>query len=843
MLRTALKSLFARKLRLLLTATAIMLGTAFITGTLVLTDTSTQLFDDQFAQATAGVDVIVREAAEFGAAMGVEVERNPVPAEVLASIRATPGVAEAEGTVRGSALLVVDGEPAIPGGASVGMSWADEPYNPFRIATGRPPRTDDEVVIDRATATAAGIEAGDAVDLSLADGSHPVTVVGTADFGDAPGIPDTTVALIESRAAQELFGLGDGWSEVQVVADGIGADALSERLESALDSAWEVSTSRDVAAASAAAAQEQLLYLKIMLLVLAATSLVVGGFMIANTFAIVVAQRTREFATLRALGASGRQLTGSVLIEAVIVGTVASAAGVLLGIGAAAGLRSVASAFGVVVPDGPLAIEGRTLLVGLAVGLVVTVGSALAPARRAARIAPVVAMRDSAPAARPVSRRRVIVGGATLGLALVVLGSAAASGNVRLAGAGAVAALAATAVLAPAFAGRLADTAGRGIRYGGLVPRLARTNLRRTERRTAATAMALAVGLAVVTFMTVVATSAKAAIESSVDDVIEAELVVQSSRNEMLGGLSPHVYHHASEVDGIAAASRLRFGHWEFNGATKALTAVDPQTLPEVADVGMVAGELAALAGGGIVLSEDIAAGHGVRVGDRLPMTFAGTGDQGLEVVGIFDEDDVWAMSTGYLISLDTFAENFTEDVDATVFLRLAEGTDAAAVTSAVEDVLVDYPTAEVYDQADAIAERTRMLDSMLGLVTVLLLLAVLVALLGITNALALSIVERTREVGMLRAIGMTRRQLSWMVRTEAALTATAGAVTGAVLGVVVGAAVVQALGSTAAIPFSVPVWQLAGYVAVATLGGVLAGLLPGRRAARMDVLGAIATQ
>lgn len=841
MLRTTVKSLAARKLRLLLTATAIVLGTTFVTGTLVLTDTSTRLFNDQFAQATAGVDVVVREAATFDAAMGVEVERNPVPAEVLEAIRATAGVAGAEGVVRGSALLVVDGEPVIPSGPSIGGSWNSGPYNAFEIAVGRPPRAGGEVVVDRATATSAGVEVGDSVGLSLPDGTHAMTVVGTADFGDAAGIPNTTVALVEPAAAQELFDLGDGWSEVQVIADGIDTGVLRDSLDQTLDASWEISTSRDVAAASATAAQEQLLYLRVMLLVLAGTSLVVGGFMIANTFAIVVAQRTREFATLRALGASGRQVTASVMAEAVAVGAVASVAGVLSGIAAANGLRSIARLFGVVVPDGPLAIEGRTLLAGLSVGLVVTVVSALAPARRAARIAPVAAMRDSAVASRRTSRRRVVIGGVALGIGLAALGYAAASGNVQTAGAGAVAALVATVVLAPTFTGRLADAAGRTVR--GLVPQLARTNVRRAERRTAATAMALAVGLAVVTFMTVVATSAKAAIASSVDDVIEAELVVQSSRNEMLGGLSPHVYHHASEVDGVAAASRLRFGHWQFDGATKALTAVDPGTLPEVAQLDMVAGELAGLDDGGIVLSEDIAAAHDVWVGDRLPMSFSETGDQSLEVVGVFDQDDAWAMSTGYLVSLDTYAENFTENVDATVFLRLADGADPAEVTAAMEDVLVDYPTAEVHDQAEATAARTQMLDSMLGLVTVLLLLAVLVALLGITNALALSIVERTREVGMLRAVGTTRRQIGWMVRTEAGLTSATGAVIGAILGVVAGAAVVSALGGSTSIAFTVPVGQLAAYIAVATLGGVLAGLLPGRRAARMNVLDAITTQ
>jgi putative ABC transport system permease protein len=339
-----------------------------------------------------------------------------------------------------------------------------------------------------------------------------------------------------------------------------------------------------------------------------------------------------------------------------------------------------------------------------------------------------------------------------------------------------------------------------------------------------------------------VAISVKEAMTTGVDDVVTAELVVQSGRGEMLGGLSPEVLHHASEVPGVEVASPMRFGHWRDGGATRALTAVDPATLPQVAELDMVDGSVADLDRDGIVLAEDVAAEHGVRVGDRLPMTFSRTGEQSLEVVGVFAAEDAWAMSTGYLVALGTYAEHFAEDVDATVFLGLADGADPAVVEADVRAALADFPTAEVHDQAAAAKARTRMLDSMLGLVTVLLLLAVVIALLGITNALALSIVERTREVGLLRAVGMSRRQVGLMVRLEAALTAAVGALTGVALGVVVAVAVVQALGGAADVPFTVPVGQLAAYVAVAAAGGVLAGLVPGRRAGRMDVLEAVAS-
>lgn len=839
MLRTTLKSLAARKRRLLLTATAIVLGVTFVTGTLVLTDTSTRLFDDQFTQATAGVDLVVRDAATFGAAMGVEVERDPVTEQTLAQIRGTQGVTGAQGLVRGSALLVVDGEAIVPGGPSVGLSWAEGPFNPFALRSGRPPRAAGEVVIDAATAADAGVAVGDTVAVSLEDGSHPMKVVGVAGFGDADGIPNATLALFAPPAAQELFGSDGGWSEVQVTVGTEGVEPVRQRLIGALGDDLEIATSRDTAAASAAAAQEQLVYLRAMLLVLAVTALIVGAFMIANTFSIVVAQRTREFATLRALGASSRQIINAVLVEAIVVGTLASTIGVAAGVGAAAGLREVAGAFGVVIPDGPLTIEPASLTFGWTIGLIVTAVSALAPARRASRVDPVVAMRDIAASSRPVPRRRVLVGAVavTAGSILLAFGQGVAS-----AGTGALMVVIATVLLAPMFTGRLASLLGRVVAGRRIVSLLARTNLRRAERRTAATSIALAMGLAVVTFMTVVATSAKAGISSGVDEVIRAELIVQSARGEMLGGLSPHVHHYASEVPGVAAASRLRFGHWQRDGATEALTAIDPGTLPQVADLDMVAGELSTLGKGEIVLAQNKAAAHGVNVGDRIDLTFSKTGEQQLEVVGIFETEDAWAVSTGYLISLDTFDQHFAENVDATVFVKIADGADPAQVEADLREVLAQFPTAAIYDQTEATAARTRMLDSMLGLVTVLLLLAVLIALLGITNALALSIVERTREVGMLRAVGTTRRQIGAMVRTEAALIAAVGAVTGTVLGLLIAAATVRALAGMAAIPFTVPATQLGIYLAVATLGGVAAGLLPGRRASRMDVLTAIAT-
>jgi len=340
--------------------------------------------------------------------------------------------------------------------------------------------------------------------------------------------------------------------------------------------------------------------------------------------------------------------------------------------------------------------------------------------------------------------------------------------------------------------------------------------------------------------MTVVATSVKASMADGYEDVITADAVVESARGEMLGGLSPVVHHHVGELPEVAVASAVRYGHWLDGGATQALTAIDPATLGSVATVRMRAGSLDGLRDGGIALAARDAAAHGVGVGDRLTMTLPRTGEQRLRVAGIFDDAAASALSTGYLISLDTYRAHFGEDVDASVLVRFAPGVDPGRGLDRIRAALADFPTAEVRDQAAARAARTRGVDSVLALVTVLLLLAVVIALLGVATTLGLSIVERTREIGLLRAVGMARRQVAWMVRLEAVLVAALGAGAGVGLGLLAGRAATAALSAGVPVPFTVPTGQLLAFLLVAVAGGGLAGMLPARRAARLDVLTAI---
>ncbi|WP_226873696.1 ABC transporter permease [Microbispora sitophila] len=840
-----IRNTVARRGRLALTLLAVLLGVTFVTGSLVLTDTSQRLLDDQFRTATAGVDLTVRDAAAFDSAMGVEVERDPLPPEVVDRVRAVPGMAAATPVVRGQGLLGVAGKTIVPAGPSLLLSWEPAPVGAFTLRAGRAPVAGDEVVVDAATARLHRIGLGAEVTVR-AERTERLRVVGLAGFGPAEGLPNTTVALVALPAAQRLLALDRNASEIAVVAaDGADAQRLRTALSAALGSGYEVSSSRDVAASSAAAAKTQISYLQVMLFALAAAALLVGAFLIANTFSIVVTQRTRELAVLRAAGATGGQVMRSVLGEALLVGLVASAAGAGLGVACAAGLRDLAGAFGMTLPGGGLVVAPRTLVVAFALGVGVTVLSALGPARRAASVAPVEAMRRAS--ADGVSGRAGwgrTVAGAVLtalgvaGLSIVLAGP----GSVVVLGEAAVSTVVGLALLGPAASPGLVRLLGRPLGAAGVPGRLARESAARAPRRTSATALALAFGLALISFTTVLGTSIKDSTARSYTEVITADYVVESARNEMLGGLPAHAYHHVSELPQVAVASRLRYGHWKDGQSTEALTAVDPVTLPRVTSLHMVAGRLDAVADGGVVLAANVARERHLKVGDTLAMTFSRTGTRRLPVVGLLRDRDAQALSTGYVISLDTFERNYREHVDASVFVKVADGVRDGDARKAIERALADAPTAQVRDQAAAVAGRNAMIDQVLGLVTALLMLTVLIALMGITNTLALSIIERTRELGLLRAVGMTGAQMRWMIRGEAVLVAALAIVAGIGLGVAFAAGTVTALGRTTEATLTLPVGPLLLVVAVAAVAGLLAGLLPARRAARLDVLTAIAT-
>lgn len=840
MVAITLKQVFAQRIRLLLTVFAVVLGVSFVTGSLVLTDTSQKLFDEQFQTAAAGADLTVRGAAAFDAAMGVDVEREPLPADTIERIQQTEGVKSAVPLAKGQGLLEFDGDAIVPQGPSVLSTWVAEPLGAFPIREGSEPGNAGDVLIDLATATQYGIEVGDTITVRTGS-SLDLRVSGLVGFGTADGMPNSTVALSSLETAQELLALDSNVTEVMVTTEDGRSSEVMRALATELGSEYEVASSQDIASAAADSAKGSVEYLQVMLLALAAASLLIGAFLIANTFSIVITQRTRELAVLRAAGATSRQIQRSVLGEALVVGLIASAIGIGLGIAAATGLREIVGLFGVPLPTGDIVVSSRTLLIALAVGVIVTLVSALAPAARASTVSPIAAMRENTAGGPSIGRARKVIGLALSATALAATVGGLAGGTVPLVALGALATVIGLALLAPAIMPGLTRGVGSPLRALGVSGQLAQESAARAPRRTASTVMALALGLTLVMFITIVATSVKGSIRDTYQEVISADFMIESARAEMLGGLPPEVHHHLSELDEVAVASRMQYGHWKDGEVTRALTAIDPESIGEVAVVDMVEGTLGALQGGGIVLAEHLATDLELEVGDTLPMTFSRTGEQQVEIVGLVDDNDAQALVTDYLISLDTYSQLYSERMDASLFVRIAADVSATKARAAIEDALAEFPTVTISDQAAAADSRTRTVDQILGLVTVLLMLALAIALLGITNTLALSVIERTREIGLLRAVGMARSQLGRMIQGEAVLVSVLAVVLGTGLGTAFGVSTVLALSASAPISLEIPADRLILLAAVTAVAGLLAGLLPARRAGNLDVLRAIA--
>lgn len=837
MIRYALAQVIAHRLRFALTVLAIVLGVAFATGSLVLNDTAQQRFDDQFRTATAGVDLTVRQATAFDSGMGVEVERDPLATSVLDELRAADGVDRAEPVAKGAARLELDGSDL---GSVALSSWVDEPLGAYPVREGREPRAAGELALDARTAHRLGLEIGDRVDL-VAEHHGAVELVGLVGFGEEAGPPAGSAAITSLDAARTALGLGEGEFSEALVSTELAPAELQPALAAALGSGVEVATAQDLATAGAEAAADNLQMLQIVLVAMSIAALVIGSFLIANTFSIVISQRTRELAVLRAAGATGGQVLRGILVEAVAVGVLATILGTLAGIAGASGLRALAASFGSSIPEGSLVVEPGTVLIGVTVGMVVTVVAALAPARRAASVSPLLALRRTAAEPRRIGRVRPIVALMLLaiGAALSAVPALGVPVPVLVAGLGFV--LVAFVMGAPVVAAGFARSVARPADRLGVPVRLARESVARSPRRAASTFVALALGLAVMVFVALLGASVKAATAANYREVISADAIVESAGQEMLGGVHAAVFDELAEVDEAGVVARLKYGHWRDGSSISALTAFDPGLIGEVARVRLLDGSLDDLETGGVVIAERVAIERELGVGDILPMTFSRTGEQSVPIVGIVEDASAQALMTDYLVSLDTYAANYTEEMDASLFVLAADGVAPAELRDALATALDDHPTVQVRDQAAVIAGRTIAVEQIFGLVTVLMLLALVIAVLGVANTLALSISERTRELGLLRSVGMARLQVAAMVELEALLVTALAVVTGIALGLGAGFATIGALGQVAPLAPVVPVAQIAGFALLIAAAGLVAGLAPARRAAGVPVLEAIA--
>ena len=837
MLRTTLRSLLARKLRLALSGLAVVLGVSFVSGTFVLTDTLSRVFDELFAGVNAGTSVTVRGVS----ALGDEDAAAPPPVDeaVLDRVLAVDGVASATGRVSGYAELVVDGAPVTSGGApSLGVDiQPDSPLETLTLRDGAAPQGPDEVAVDKATADRVGLEVGDRVQVALRDGLRDVTVTGTLGFGDADSFAGASLAAFDLASAQRLVGRPGTFSEIAVAAeDGLGDDVLAERVGAVLPAATEAVTGTQSSAESSAEIKEGLGFFTTGLLVFAGISLFVGAFLIFNTFSMLVAQRARELALLRALGASRRQVTSSVLVEALAVGLLASLVGFALGIGVAAALRALLSLLGIDLPDGELVLAPRTLLVCLLVGVGVTAVAALVPARRAARVAPVEAMRDAGPAEERSLFRRGLLGALLLLTGVGLLAAGLTRGTLPLVGGGAAVTFLGVATLSPLVARPVASALAAPFARLGVPGRLGRANAVRSPRRTSATAAALMVGLALVSAVSVLGSSLKASVDKIVDSQLGADFVLTSSSFQ---GFSPSVADRlraAPEVDGVLA---LRFAQLLVDGRTGGVSGIDPRAVERVLALDVVDGDLASLDAGSLAVSADAAEELGLAVGDEVPVTWARTGEASLRLVAVYAPNE---FLDEYAVVEEAVVAGTDQELLGAVLVNVREGTTPARAREAVDGAVGDLPTVRVDDRAAFVAEQSSQVDQLLNAITVLLVLSVVIAVLGIVNTLALSVVERTRELGLLRAVGLSRRQLRRMIRVESVVIALYGALLGLLVGTAFGWALVRALEEQGVSEFALPLGRLALVVVAAALAGVLAAALPARRAARLDVLAAVAS-
>ena len=850
MLRLIWRGVLAHKLRLALSGLSVVLGVAFVVGAYVLTDTMKSTFDTLFGEIAAGTSVVVQGEAPLG--LGEDQERNPVPASVLETVRKVPGVARADGDITGIASLTAcprgsDGlrprecgqaTRAIggTGGPTLGVSWhPDSPMSALTLAQGRPPVGADEVAVDVSTARNNDLRVGDPVTVLLKGAPQQATVVGTVRFGRSNGLAGASLTAFDPAVAPRLLASVGEYQSISVLAaDGVAERDLAERVRAVVPSNIEVVTADEAAAQQADQTASFLSVFRTFLLVFAAIALFVGLFIITNTFSILVAQRTQELALLRALGASRRQVTRSVAAEGLVVGLLGSTLGLGAGIGVALGLKALFGALGIDLPSTGLVIRPRTVVAAYAVGVLSTVVASLLPARRAGRVPPMAALRDDVALPERSLRRRAVLGLVLLVLSIGLLARGLGGGGIALVGVGSLLLFLGVTALSPFIGRPVVGVLGAALANRGAARRLGRSNAARNPRRTAATASALMVGIALVSGVSVMAASVQRTISDIIGDSVAADLVIQPKNFQGFGSDVPATVAAVPEVDHV---NSYRSGRVKIDGVVRDVQSVDPEGVTTSLKLSMVTGSAAALEAGQILVDRDLAKTKHWKVGDRVPVTYARTGRQEVVVGGTYSRNQI----AGELLwPQPVFQRNFGDQLIVTTTATFRAGVDRAAAQRAVQEALARHPALKIQTRSEFIDDARKSIGQALRFIVVLLGLAVLIAAIGIVNTLALSVVERTREIGLLRAVGMQRRQVRTMVRSEAVLIAIYGGVLGTVVGTGLGIAVVRALrdqGFLLALPYT----RLTSYVLVAALLGVVAAILPARRAARLDVLKAVA--
>jgi len=843
--KVALAGLRTNKVRLALTSLAIVIGVAFVAGSFVLTDTINARFDALLGDISAGTDVYVRGVdPEFGNDFGqLSVS---MPESTIDDVRAVDGVAIAEPNVDGIAQIIgKDGEPiGGQGPPTLGTSWVGtEQLSSLRIkdGNGRPPEGPGELVMDVGTAKANDFNLGDQVGVVFNGPVETFTLVGLASFGEEDNLAGATLVVLELREAQRALGLEGRISSIAIAADpGVTPDALVDRIDPVLPEDAYAITVTDANAQDSDEISQALGFLTIGLLAFAAIAVFVGAFIISNTFRIIIAQRTRELALLRAIGATGGQVTRMVVLEALVIALISSAVGVIAGVGLAVTLQVVMRAAGFGLPQGPLTILPRTVIVGMVVGIIVTVVSSILPARKAASIPPVAAMSEvlSAPTRKSL-HTRMVWGLAVLAVGVVSLGVGlfiSIANAIWFVAIGALTVFIGVSILAPLFAGPITSFVGWPLpKLFGVPGTLARQNTKRQPRRTASTASALMIGVALVVFVAIFGASIKTSVASALGDIFGADITVSSTN--FTTGVSPQYIEELRSAPEIGELTALGFTQASVDGTVYTVTAIEPSTVSGLVAIGASPEALDAMAAADGLLVNVAEPDYESWIGRTVPVEMPNGSTAPGTVVGTFDVDNFGS----FFITDERYATGFEVVSASLVAADAADGVSIDEAKAAAEELAVAYPNLQVQTTSEVLADAERQIDQLLAIFSALLGLAIIIAVLGITNTLALSIIERTREIGLLRAVGMVRRQVRRMIRWEAVIIAIFGAILGILTGIFLGWTVVRSLSDEGLESFTIPWGQLVIYIVIAGIAGVIAAIYPARKAARLNILEAIA--
>jgi putative ABC transport system permease protein len=854
-----LRGFAQRKLRVALTAVAIALGVALMAGTYVLTDTINQSFAGIFKTANKNDSVVVSPSQTLG--NRTQTETSPITKQILARVRSTPGVAQAAGGIFTEGTFLDTNRKRLTSGHAPGFISAVVPprFESFKPVKGHLPSQADEVAIDEATAERKDVKIGQQIIVAGRAAAKQYTVVGVVKFASGESFGGAAVALLTLPEAQRVIGEPGRFDQLDVAAaPGVSDEQLRARIRAALPRTVDVRTGTQQAEKNTSDLEENLSFLRTFLLVFAYIALVVGAFIIFNTFSITIAQRTREFALLRMLGASRRQIMQTVVGEGLLLGVLGAVLGLFAGIGLAPALDQLFKLFGADIPDNGTVLETRTIVVSLAVGIIVTVLAGLPSALRATRVPPIAALREGVEIPRPLPTRKFLIIRFFAGLVIVLaLGTIIRGLSIVIL----IVWLARSARLwvrlqrggeRPEKRYRvvpfLARSLGVLVTWRGITGVLARENTIRQPGRTMVTAAALTIGIALVAFVSVFAAGVKSTINHTVSRSFAGDLIIENSQGTEEHGIPTGVTAAVAGVPGVARVTPLAFAVGRVKGTSDnaVITAIEPSTFASVYHIEWASGSsqttLSSLNDGTVIVKKAFAKSHHIGVGQTISVLTPTTKRVSLRVVGIVKE------SFGLLQDL-TITRTLADSVfglreDALDFVTYASGASNAQVQPAVDRVLdAQFPQARSRTSDQFRKEQSEQINQLLALIYVLLALSVIVSLFGIVNTLILSIYERTHELGMMRAIGTSRRQVRQMIRYESVITALIGGVFGLVLGLV--AAIIVALWplSGSGYLLTIPVGTLIVLLVIAAIAGLLAAALPARRAARMQVLDALAAE